>query len=262
VNPRLDFTAGTYLGLHSQGRGIARPKAVVHYDAGGGNQFAALAYPMFQTQNADLLPVESWAKPFDLESILGGDETVIDSYELTWERTTGRGSLLSATAFYRRGRSLLIPIVDPATAPVVTRLSFDRGEILGGELAAERYLTRNLALRVFGRLQDTSSKSSPGELPYIPRWTAGGRLDYQDRRGIRSFAAVNYIGSRVHQEFIGGPVQSLSGYLSVDFRVSWQENLHRNYFIQVTDLFDRGAANYRGYPSAGRTLVGGIEFRF
>jgi outer membrane cobalamin receptor len=170
--------------------------------------------------------------------------------------------LFSAVGFYRRGRSLLVPIVDAFTAPTVERLPIRSGEIFGAQAALEQPLPGNLTARAFGRLQQTNSLSSPGDLPLFPRWLAGARLDYMDRRGIRSFLALNYVGRRPHRAFLAGPERRLGGYLTLDLRVSWQENLHRNYFIQVNDLLDGGPAFYRGYHTAGRTLFGGMEFRF
>jgi tetratricopeptide (TPR) repeat protein len=262
VNPRLDFRVGPYAGIGSHTGTILRPKAVVHYNAGGGNRLAALVYPQFQSQNADLLPVESWAQPFDLDRILQADDSVVTNYELSWERTLPAGDLFSATGFYRRGRSFLIPTVDPLTAPVVTRLPFESGEIFGGQVAAERPLSGSLTGRIFARFQETNNLQGPGDLPYFPRWLTGARLDYLDRHGIRTYLAVNYVGSRVHRDFVTGPEFRLGSYVTADFRISWQENLHRSWFIQVSDLFDRGADFYRHYHTAGRTLVGGLEFRF
>lgn len=261
VNRRLRFTVGPQAGF-VHGNSLVRPKVVLQYDAGGGNRLAALVYPTFFPQNADLLPVESWAQPFDLERLVSGDESVVTNWELSWERTTPWGGLFSAQGFYRRGRGLLIPITDTVTAPIVLRLPFENGEIMGGQVAVEKYLTGGLSARVFGLFQETNNLSGPGDLPYFPRWTAGARLDYVNKSGIRAYFSVNYIGSRVDQPFFGGPQDRLGSFVTADFRISWQENIHRAYFIQVTDLFDRGPDFYRGYGTAGRTLIGGVEFRF
>ena len=262
VNPRLDYTAGLYLGQRSNGPGFLRPKFVSHYAGSSKDRFAALIYPMFFSQNGDLLPVETWAQPWDVDRLLQTDDSVLTSYELAWQHTAARGTLFSATGFYRSGRDLAVPIVDPLTSPVLNRLPFGQGEIYGAEAVMERPLTDSLSLRLFSRLQETNSLSSPGNLPYFPRWTSGARLDYLDRRGIRAYLALNHVGTREHRDFPDGPERQLGSYLTADLRVSWQQDLHRNYFLQVNDLFDRSPDFYRNYHTAGRTLFGGVEFRF
>jgi tetratricopeptide (TPR) repeat protein len=262
VNPRLDYTAGLYLGQRSNGPGFLRPKLVSHYAAGNKDRFAALIYPLFFSQNGDLVPVETWAQPWDVDRLLQTDDSVLTSYELAWQHTAAQGTLFSATGFYRRGQDLAVPIVDPLTSPVLNRLPFGQGEIYGAEAVMERPLTEGLSLRLFSRIQGTNSLVSSGSLPYFPNWTSGARLDYLDRRGIRAFLALSHVGSREHRDFPDGPERQLGSYLTVDLRVSWQQDLHRNYFLQVNDLFDRSPDFYRNYHTAGRTLFGGVEFRF
>ena len=260
--PRLRISAGPYAGVRSRGETIVRPKAVVQYDAGGGNRLALLSYPTFYSQTADLLPVESWAQPGELDRVIQADNSVVSSYELAWERTTPGGSLLSLSAFYRRGRNLLVPIVDLVTAPIGIRLPYSRGEVVGGQIGLERPIGRSLTGRVFGKFQETNSLDAPGHLPYFPRWQTEARIDYLGRNGIRSFLAARYTGSRVHRDAFSGPERNLGGYVTADFRLTWQETLRRAWFVQVTDLFDRSADFYRGYHTAGRTLFGGVELRF
>ena len=83
-----------------------------------------------------------------------------------------------------------------------------------------------------------------------------------NRAGIRAQIGTTYIGNRLNQQALGGPTNRLGGYFSTDIRVSWQQNLHLNYFLQVSDLFDRGPSFFGGFPTSGRSVLGGIDFRF
>lgn len=262
VSDRTDFLIGPYVGLQSGTGGILLPKFVGRHRFGSDDQsgtLALLAYPTFLERNADLLPVEAWARPFDISRLGLADGGYLMNYEATYQRPWGRGSVFTATGFYRRGHDLLIPLVDGNRAGLVSRAFFRRPELYGGELAYEQWLTRSLTARVYGLFQETNSGGE--QLPYFPRWSAGARLDYLDRSGFRSYLAANYVGQRRHIPFVGGPGRMLGGFVSVDFRLEYQFDIRRSVFLELRDLLDRSPAFYSGYPTQGRTIIAGVEIR-
>ncbi|MBI3911916.1 MAG: TonB-dependent receptor, partial [Armatimonadetes bacterium] len=262
VSDRTDFLIGPYVGTQSGVPNVLLPKFVGRHRLGDDSTLALLAYPIFMERSADLRPVETWARPFDISRLGQDDGGWLMNYEITWQRPWSRAALLTATGFYRRAHRLLIPIVDPDRAGLVSRAFFPRGELMGAELSHEQWLSSRLTGRLFGRIQQTRSLQGGAELPYLPRWVAGLRFDYVDTRGIRSFLTLNYTGSRRHIDFAGGPGRRLGGYVTVDVRAELQLDVRRNLFIEVRDLLDRGPSFYRGFPSNGRTILGGIDHRF
>ena len=48
----------------------------------------------------------------------------------------------------------------------------------------------------------------------------------------------------------------------MDLRIARQLNLHQNLFLQINNLLDRKYTVYESYPQAGRSVVGGVEYRF
>lgn len=259
--PRLDLTLGAQGATQSRASGLIRPKVAAHYRAGGNSTFAFLAYPIFQQDTADLLPVETWEQPFETGPLPLLEGGAVMNYELSWERPFDAASLFSGVGFYRRARGLLVSTVDPDLAPLVARFPVLDGEVWGGQLAYERTLASRLTTRVFARYTGTRDRETGKELPYFPRWQSGIRWDFVNRAGIRARLGVTYIGRRLDVQAPDDRGRHLGGFFSTDFRVSWQQNLHVNYFVQLDDLFDRGASFYGGYPAGGRSFLVGIDLR-
>jgi hypothetical protein len=258
LSAALDVEIGLQ-GGRERGSGVVRPKVVAHYRTSGAT-VAFLAYPTFNQQRADLLPVETWAQPFEvggLDLVAGGSFT---NYELSAEHPLGDG-LLEGTVFYREGRGVLLPLVDPQLAPIVDRALSVHGRLWGANVAVERPLLPGLSLRAFARYTGTHDDGG-GDLPYIPRVSAGVQTNYVHRSGVRAQLALTYQGPRPGGQSAFGRQEDLAGYVQTDVRISWQQNLHLNYFLQVSDLFDRGDAFFHAYPGAGRSIWGGVDVRF
>jgi hypothetical protein len=261
LDRRTHLIVGPYLGLHSDDTDVLLPKFVLRHQLADDSTLALLGYPIFLDRYADLRPVETWSRPFDLGRLSQDDGGRLMSYELTWQKGLERAALLTATAFYRKAHDLLVPIVDPSAHGLATRAFFARGELFGGELGYERWLTETLTARFFGRYQDTRSLMGEAELPYFPRWTAGARLDYVDRNGIRASLGGTYVGRRRHVDFAGGPGRRVGSHILLDLRLEWQMDVKNNFFIEIRDLLDRRPGFFHDYPANGRTILGGIERR-
>jgi tetratricopeptide (TPR) repeat protein len=258
---RMDLTLGVQGGQTSHSAGLARPKVSAHYYGRGGASVALLVYPTFQQQTADLLPVETWAQPFEAVAADQFEGGLLMNYELGWELPLRRQSLLSGVLFHRTGDGLLVGTVDPELAPLVTRFPIVEGQISGAQLAYEHGFGVSLTSRLFARYTQTHDQETGGELPYFPRLQGGWRLDYVNRAGFAAQLGATIIGSRRDITDLNDPGRTLAGFVTADARVSWQQTLRRSYFLQVTDLFDHGPAFYRGFPGAGRTIFGGIQLR-
>ena len=262
VDDRTQILIGPYVGTQSGAGGILLPKFVARRRMGDGATLALLSYPIFQERNADLRPVETWARPFDIDRLGLDDGGWLMNHELTWQRPGRQGSLFALTGFYRRAHRLLLPVVDPDKSGLPSRAFFPRAELMGVEASYERWLDDRITGRVFARHQRTNALQGGAELPYFPRWEAGVRFDYVDTNGVRGALTLHYVGRRNHIDFVGGPTTRLGGFVTLDFRVELQLDLRNNLFLEVRDLFDRGPAFYSGYPSNGRTLLGGVDRRF
>src|SRR5262249_29173217 len=119
-----------------------------------------------------------------------------------------------------------------------------------------------LSSQLFARYTGSRDEDTGHDLPYFPRWQGGFRWDYVNRAGIRAGLAATYVGRRRDVQFVGDPGRQLGGYTAIELRLRWQQAPRVNYFVQVTDLFDRSPAFYAGFPSAGRIILAGVDFRF
>ncbi len=261
LTDRLDVTLGLQGAGQSNASLALRPKLVGHYRPSTRTTLGLVIYPGFGPDAADLLPVETWQQPFEtgaLDVLPGG---AVSNYELSAEHLLPNASLLNGTVFYRQLRGLLLPTADGDLAPIVGRYPALRGDLWGGQLAYVHSFAPGLTARLFGRVTGSRDEANGRELPYLPSWQAGARWDYVNRAGIRLGLGLTYIGPRRDALFPDDAGRRLGGYLSTDARLQWQQNLHLNYFVQVSDLFNRSASFYSGYPNSGRTILAGIDFR-
>jgi Flp pilus assembly protein TadD len=259
ASDRFELKLGGYLGRTAGTDSVALPKIVARYRPAGHSFLVFLAYPLFRAEVTELSPVEAWAQPFGFDQLAFSEDGSAMSYELHYQQPMSRLSLLTLSAFTRNAHGLLLDLEDPRFAPAPTRLLVTRAQVSGGQAALEHSLSSTLTARVFGRFQDTEDRRTQNELPYFPQWQGGTRLDYLDRAGWRCFAALTYVGRRFAD---GANTRKLSGFGVVDLRIARQLNLHQNLFLQINNVLDRKYTVYEGYPEAGRSVVGGVEYRF
>ena len=263
VDKNTNIILGPYVGAQTNAADVWLPKFVGRRELGDGNTVVLLVYPTFLERFSGLRPVETWAQPHDLGILGQNDGGYILNYEGVWQRSWNSASILTATGFYRDISRLLVPIVDPERSGVPIRAAFTDAHVVGGEVAYEQWLTARVSARAFGRYQHSRVARGRGsqEIPYLPKWVTGFRVDYVDTNGIRGFVRVNQIGSRRHIGFVGSPGRTLGSYTTVDVRLDWQMDIKRNFFIEVRDLFDGGPSYFGGFPGNGRTIIGGIDVR-
>jgi tetratricopeptide (TPR) repeat protein len=255
---RFTLTLGDYYGKQSGIGSINRPKLVAQYRPDATSNLVFLAYPTFRSDVSELSPVELWAQPFGFDQLSLVEDGSAMSYELHYIRPASDSSVLSLSAFRRSVRGLLIDLEDPQLAPSASRLPVRRASIDGAQVAYERWLTHSLTGRVWARFQSTSDASA-GELPYFPDWQGGFRFDYLDRSGWRAGLDTTWVGSRFADS---ENTRRVSSFLLVGLRLEKQLTLRNSLFIQINNLFNRSYARYEGYPEAGRTIIGGLGWRF
>jgi tetratricopeptide (TPR) repeat protein len=256
---RLTLTLGNYWGRESGTGSVSRPKFVAHYRPDRASNIAFLAYPSFRMDVSDLAPVELWAQPFGFDLLGLVEDGAAMSYELHYDRSLNAGGAVSLSAFTRRVNGLLLDLEDPEMAPAPSRLPVRRAAINGAQAAYEQWLSRAVTGRVWVRYQETSDRATGLDLPYFADWQGGLRFDYLDRAGWRGALGATWIGSRyVDSE----NSRRLGGFFLLDLRLSRQIGLRQNLYVQVNNLLGRRYQRYEGYPEAGRTISGGVEWRF
>src|SRR5439155_21004232 len=113
----------------------------------GQSYLVFLAYPTFRADVTELSPVEAWAQPFGFDQLSFTNDGSAMSYELHYERPSGRLSLVSLSAFVRNAHGLLLDLQDPRFAPAQNRLLVQRAWIRGARAAFEQVLGRSLSAR-------------------------------------------------------------------------------------------------------------------
>jgi superkiller protein 3 len=259
ISPRLTLTLGNYWGHESGAGSVSRPKFVAHYRPDKGSNLAFLVYPTFRMDVSELAPVELWAQPFGLDLLGLVEDGAAMSYELHYDRSLSPGGAVSLSAFTRRVNGLLLDLEDPEQAPAPSRLPVRRAEISGVQASYEQWLSRAVTGRAWARYQGSSDRVTGLDLPYLPDWQAGLRFDYLDKTGWQGAFGATWVGSRYAD---GENSRQLGGFFLMDLRVAKQIGLRQSLYVQVNNLLNRSYERYEGYPEAGRTISGGVEFRF
>jgi outer membrane receptor protein involved in Fe transport len=259
ANDRLEFKLGSYVDEPSGIQALALPKVVARYQPAGQSYLVFLAYPITATDATELSPVETWAQPLGFDLLGMTDSGWTMSYELHYERPMSRLSLLSLSAFLRDAHGLLLDLEDPRFAPAPNRLLVQRAWVRGGLASIEQTLAGPLSVRLFAQYQSTQDRLTSRELPTFAPWQGGARLDYLDRAGWRGFLALTYVGRRFGD---AANQKRLGGVGVLDLRIARQLDLRRALFVQINNLLDRSYESYIGYPQPGRSIQGGVEYRF
>jgi tetratricopeptide (TPR) repeat protein len=261
---RLRVTLGGYYGRQDGSGTVALPKAVALYRPDSRTWVALMAIPILRPDAAELSPVEPFANPFGLGYLNFAEGGAGRSYELRLQRQTGGSANVTAGVAYQRVRGLLIDTEDPSLTGLPSRVLVDRGHRWVAEASYEQWLADCLTGRAWVRWQDTSASVAQlqivgAEWPYAPTWQCGGRLDYIADNGLRVGLEGVWVDERFHD---AASTQVVPSHVVLNLRAEYQRNLHENYFLQIGNLTDEGYVTYQGFPQAGTTVLGGIEYRF
>jgi outer membrane receptor protein involved in Fe transport len=169
------------------------------------------------------------------------------------------GSLLRLTAFQRDLRNYLADLADPSWAAGIVRGAISSGALTGAQLEWEKWLGANLSAGVWVRYTDSENDDTGLEIPYEPEITGAFSLNYLDSRGWRIGADWSYIGSRYADL---ANATKLGSFNTLNLRAARQLSLQTDVFITVENLLDEEDGIWQGYPSRGRNVKAGVEYRF
>jgi len=262
--PRFDLTLGGYWGRESGADHVLSPKVVALYRPDRCSWLALLVNPVFRSDAAELAPVEALADPEGLSYLNFAGGGFARTYELKYQRQGNRASALTTSLTYQQVRDLLVDIEDPALAGLPSRVLLDRGRRWLADASYERWLTETVTGRAWVQWQASRGQfpdlgESGTEWPYTPAWQAGARLDYIVPSGLH----LGLEGIAVGRRF-GDAENSFTvpGYAVLNLLVQFQPDLHRSYFLTVTNLTGTDYATFAGFPQPGRAALVGFTYRY
>ncbi len=261
---QLSVVAGGYWGKQTGSPSVALPKATVLYRPDEASWLSLTADPIFRADAAELSPVEALANPWGLDYLNFAEGGAGRSYELRYQRQTGRSATTTLSLTHQRVRGLLVDVEDPALTGLPTRVLMDRGKRWVASAAYEQWLTETLTGRCWVRWQSTYGDFPQPQImgtdwPYAPDWQAGGRLDYIDENGWRIGLEGIWVDSRFHDP---QNTQRVGSYAVANLRVQRQVNVHQTWFVDVLNLTGRNYQTFAGFPQAGATVYGGADYRY
>jgi tetratricopeptide (TPR) repeat protein len=264
LSDEFSLLLGEYWGDDEGAPAVGLPKVVATYHPDRSTWLSLIANPIFRADIAELAPVEALADPAGLSPLNFVEGGAGRSYELRYQRIGRRSSTLTTSLSYQRVRGLLIDVQDPQLTGLPTREVVKRGHRWIADAAYEQWLTDTITGRVFVRWQDSRGRFPQAQVfgtewPYTPEWQVGGRLDYIDPSGLRIGLDVVHVGQRFHD---AQNTQVVGDYPLVNLHVQFQRNLHQNYILEINNLTDRNYQTFAGFPQAGLSVFGGVEYRY
>lgn len=181
-------------------------------------------------------------------------------YEAGIEQSLPAKTTLSLTGFY-------IDVNDFIEKNAVgVKENFEHYTFTGFETTLENRTIDNLLLRVsysYMDSEDRSSGSQKDELQYRPRDKFTLEANYRLPWGMSIYGSLLYVANQYFYDKTVTLQQRLPDYTLVDLKVS-QPLLARklDLYVGANNLFDENYEQSYGLPQAGRTVYGGLDYRF
>jgi outer membrane receptor protein involved in Fe transport len=96
-------------------------------------------------------------------------------------------------------------------------------------------------------------------VPFQPTLVSLVRLDYISPSGLRAGARWRHIGSRYADL---ANATKIGPYEVLDLSAAYQVDLRTDLFVGIDNVLNEDDGFYPGYPSRGRWIRGGVEYRF
>ena len=182
-------------------------------------------------------------------------------YELSLEQRLPAKTLFSLTGFYADAHNF----IEQDNSTQINE-NFDKYRFKGFEVAAENRFVDNLMLKAsytYLDAKNVGSDSNVDQLQYRPRdkYTLEG--NYRFSWGASLYASVSYIGNQTYYDQTNTQSNTLPSYTLMDIKLS--QSLIPNsldVYLGARNLFDINYEQSYGLPQAGRTVYGGVEYRF
>ncbi len=264
LQDRFSLALGEYWGRERGFAHVQSPKVVALYRPDKSKWWAFVVNPLFRSDISELAPVEALADPEGLRPLNFAESGLGRSYELRFQRQHGRSATVATSLSYQQVKNLLVDVEDPALTGLPGRVLLTKGHRWVADAAYEQWLADTLTGRTWVRWQSSRGdfpdvQVADTEWPYSPTWQAGARLDYINAHGWLVGLEAVAVGRRFHNP---GNSQSVGGYAQVNMRIRFQSDLHRSYFLTLTNLTEDTSDTFARFPQPGRAIRAGIEYRF
>jgi len=264
VSRRFELTLGGRWGRETGAEHVLSPKVVALYRPDACSWWALLVDPIFRSDAAELAPVEALADPQGLSYLDFAGGGFGRTYELAYQRRGRRASTLTSSLIYQQVQDLLVNLEGPAWTGLPSRLRLADGHRWLAEAAYEEWLSDTVTGRVWAQWQTSQGRFpdlgvSGTDWPYTPTWQAGGRLDYSNARGLQVGLEARAAGRR-----FGDAENTLTvpGYAVLNLLFQLRPDLHRSYFITLTNLTGTDYETFAGFPQPGRAVLAGLTYRY
>lgn len=189
------------------------------------------------------------------------DTEVSKHYEAGVERRLPFKGLLNITGFYIDAQDFI------EKDQTDTNRNFQEVELMGIETDLKIYPVDMLMFRLAVTYLDTEDKSAGSgrdELQYRPKWTVTTEVNYRFSCGFTAYGSLQYLGDQYfYDEVTATQKQRLGDITVANLKFSKTVLADKvELYAGVDNLFDKDYEESYGLPQPGRTIYGGIEYRF
>ncbi len=186
------------------------------------------------------------------------------NYEAGVEQDLPAKTLLSVTGFIIDAHNFIEAVNTGPSVSVAE--NHDKYLFRGFEISAENRYIQNLLVRAsysFMHSQNDDPGIHTDELQYRPRDKVALDANYRFRCGTSINATLLYVANQYDVSNDGLQALRMPSYTVVNLKVNQSlMNNSLDLYIGVRNLFDENYADNFGYPQAGRTVYGGMRYRF
>lgn len=221
-----------------------------------------------EATTAALAPLET-ALTTEPEVALRGDPNKSRNFELDIERYLREGEFLKVFAFRTSARDLTIGSSGELPAFYAPAIVLNRASSTGAGVRYEKRLAPTMFANSTFVARKTRSNAQGfaydgATAPYQPKNTLTLGLDYIHPKGRKAHFNVRREGRFFADDpdTPNAPRAQSRGRWLADVTFELEPSIKTQYFLTISNLFDREGLLFAGYPGRGRTISGGVALRF
>jgi vitamin B12 transporter len=196
----------------------------------------------------------------------GGNEDLNTEVTLNYEagirQELPAGTTLELTGFITQAKNFIEKNADGVYT------NYQKLRFAGVESVLTMRPVEALMLRLAATWLDTKDESDDSqrqELQYRPEWTLIAESRYRFNFGLTAFASLRYVANQYFYADNTDPLEKkkLNDFTVVNLRLSQKIfKTGLNIYAGADNLFDENYEESYGLPQPGRTIYGGVEYRF
>ena len=152
-------------------------------------------------------------------------------------------------------------LIDFNPGPVPKLVNLSEVHVRGGEASLDLHIAGNLVVGPYLSYTLTRDDSTGASLRDVPRWLAGGVLQWHPIEPVTTSLTISHVGSYTDNAVPTGDVD-LAGHNRVDLSTTWILRPQKRLYLTAENLFNSHYEEAVGFPAPGLFVRCGIQIAF